>query len=338
MRYIMPPALGVALLFLLVPDAPAQAPKPRLVIEGMPADLAAIALSHDGKTLVSVSRGLDRERGWKRWGDFRVWDVRTGKEVASFQGHEDEVRSLALSPDGAALASAGGDGSVRLWSMADRKALRSLKVGGYGVAVAFSADGKQLGVASESTILICDAATGEVRTSSNFRGRLARRIFSPDLALLATPCHQDVDLLDASTGKIRRTLADHHGSASPLAFSADGKTLAVLVSRDDEGRGFFTEIVLWDVATGVERACLKDVGYCYQLAFGADGKRLVLSAEPKFRSEAYELRVIDAATGRSGPPLALKRTVRPYGLSVSGDGRTIAITGADGTVHIYDLP
>jgi WD40 repeat protein len=338
MRFVTTLCVSVALLFMLAPCAPGQTPKMRTALEKVD-ELSAIVLSHDGKTLVSVSRGEDR-KAEKCFGDFRVWDVKTGKVVASFRQDEPDVCSLALSPDGATLACADRDG-MTLWSMEDRKAWRSHAVGDKGsrATVAFSADGKQVGAATESIILICETATGAVRTSSNYRGRSdLLPVFSPDLTLLAIPYHQDVDLLIAATGKLHRTLPDHHGTAYPLAFSADGKTLAVKVSRDDEDRGPFMEIVLWDVATGAERACLKDVGYCRLLALSPDGKRVVLLTETKFESEAYELRVIDAATGRSAPPVPFKRKQGPRCLSLSGDGKTVAVGCFDGTVQVYDLP
>jgi WD40 repeat protein len=338
MRFVTTLCVSVALLFTLAPCAPGQTPKMRTVLE-MVDELGAIVLSHDGKTLVSVSRGEDRKTE-KCFGDFRVWDAKRGKVVASFGGDEPDVYSLALSPDGATLASA-DRGGITLWSMEDRKARRSYAVGvkGSRATVAFRADGKQVGAASESAIVICETATAAVRTSSSYRGRTDQRaVFSPDLALLAIPCHQDVDLLDTATGKLRRTLPDHHGTAHPLAFSADGKTLAVEVSMDDEDRGPFTEIVLWDVANGVERACLKDVGYCRRLVLNADGKRVVLLTETKLGSEVYELRVIDAATGRSAPPVSFKGKKSPHCLSLSGDGKTIAVGCSDGTVYVYDMP
>ena len=102
MRFVTAPCVSVTLLLTLVYCAPAQAPKSRAVLEERTEYLSAIALSHDGKTLVTASLGLDRERGWKRWGEFRVWDVKTGKVVASFQGHDDKGErdyAAALSPD-----------------------------------------------------------------------------------------------------------------------------------------------------------------------------------------------------------------------------------------------
>jgi WD40 repeat protein len=333
----LPYYISGALLITLLPCAPAQAPKPRTVLEGLTKDVSAITLSPDGKMLVSASLGMDPKQGGKSWSDFRVWDVKTGKVLASFQGHDDYVHSIALSPDGATLASLDKGGSLILWSMADRKARHSHHAAGLSTTLAFSADGKRVGVVSETGILIWDAATGAAQPSVNYRGRLGGHIFSPDLGLVAVSCHQDVDLLDAVTGKLRRTLPDHHGTACPAAFSADGKMLAVDVSRDDESSGPFTEIVLWEVATGAQRVCVKDVGYCRGLAFSADGKRLALLSETKFRSESYELRVIDVVAGRSAPVVPLGRKKRLGCIFFSGDGKTLAV-GSNGAVQVYDMP
>lgn len=46
-----------------------------------------------------------------------MWDVATGKELLTLSGHSAEVSSVAWSPDGKRLATAGADGIVEVYAM-----------------------------------------------------------------------------------------------------------------------------------------------------------------------------------------------------------------------------
>jgi WD40 repeat protein len=63
------------------------------------------AFSPDGKTLAS---GDEK-------GTIKLWDVPSGKELASFAGHAGEVLCLAISADGKVLAPGGQDKKIKLW-------------------------------------------------------------------------------------------------------------------------------------------------------------------------------------------------------------------------------
>jgi WD40 repeat protein len=56
----------------------------------------------------------------------RLYDAAGGNQVASLSGHAGWVYRAAVSPDGKLLASAGGDGIVKLWSVADGRPLATL--------------------------------------------------------------------------------------------------------------------------------------------------------------------------------------------------------------------
>jgi WD40 repeat protein len=83
-------------------------------------------------------------------------------ELALQSGHRGQVHSLAFSPDGRMLASAGSDSTIKLWDTSRGLLIRTLS-GHLGAvrAVAFSPDGKSLVSGSQDhTIRIWDLETG----------------------------------------------------------------------------------------------------------------------------------------------------------------------------------
>jgi WD40 repeat protein len=50
----------------------------------------------------------------------RVWEIATGKQVASFEGHVSTITALSYAPDGKSLASGGGDSTILIWDLIGR--------------------------------------------------------------------------------------------------------------------------------------------------------------------------------------------------------------------------
>lgn len=47
--------------------------------------------------------------------------------IAKMDGHRDEVRSIAFSPDNKTMASSGRDSSIRIWTIHDFKEIKKLE-------------------------------------------------------------------------------------------------------------------------------------------------------------------------------------------------------------------
>jgi hypothetical protein len=198
----------------------------------------------------------------------RLWDARTGQSKGVLAEHEDDVVSLAYSPDGRTLATASMD--VRLWDAASGQLKATLKGHSKAAwALAFSPDGRTLASGSwDHTARLWDAERGELQAI--LRGhtdQVETLAFAPDGKTLATAgLDKSTRLWKVPGGEPIGNLQRNSEPIWRLLFSPDGQTLVTMG---------WHEVRLWNPESGRLSATLQTGQTPIRdLAFSRDGRTL----------------------------------------------------------------
>jgi WD40 repeat protein/serine/threonine protein kinase len=266
---------------------------------------------------------------------------------------------IALSPDGALLATTGQEQAVRVWDSKSGKNLHTFAATGWP---RFSPDGQLLAAFDDyhGTLRLWNPVKGTEAAVP--AGRVVG--LSPDLKLLACrgADERQVRLLDLTSGKELVTCSGHEGVVRCVAFSADGKRAVsggrdrlVLVWETTTGnllatlKGHTSDVTvvalssdgqtvaaqqydgglvkLWDVTTTKELQTFPGPGVW---ALAPDGKTLALRSD-------RGVRLWDVAAGRDGTPV-LRIGESTRAIVFSADSRLVATGTKEGRlVRLWDV-
>ncbi len=235
-----------------------------------------------------------------------LYDVSTGDEIALITENTDLIGLVAFSPDGATLATAGGDNECRIWDVESQKLLLTFKLPDYWIhTLTFLDDGRTLvgeGSIDKAShdliggdpwrwdvpkVWMWDVSSG--KQLDTFTTKLPRfnplkdartsvrvKAFADGTRVIFAFENRDgtISVKDGRTNREIVTLPKPERQVRAFSFTPDGRRLAVATSRN---------VHLWDlVDTGEQLATFpKRVadfeGYPAILAFSKDGKTLAVA-------------------------------------------------------------
>jgi WD40 repeat protein/serine/threonine protein kinase len=257
----------------------------------------------------------------------RMWDA-TSSQLLFEMSHGDTVYRALFSHDGSKIITAGGDGTVRIWSAATGAPIRELRSQWPSVtrwryyAVAMSMHSVAAIDLTGKSVHVWDADTGQqIAALDNDAPGASLLAFSADGHWLATSGRDEVRVFDTSSWRQVATVGGPR--VRSLGFDPSGPRLAV---GTNDGVA-----AIWEIPSGRRVRGLRDAGASVDaVAFSHDGT-LVAAASRDGMEQVW-----DVSSGSLRTQFNSHRN-RIYAVEFSAAGDLLLSAGAEGAIVISNV-
>jgi len=286
-------------------------------LEGHTMEVNTCTVTPDGRHVVSAS------------GDetLKVWELGSGRTVATLAGHTAYVTACVMTPDGRHVVSASGDETLKVWELGSGRAVATLAGHIHRVnACAVTPDGRHVISASEDkTLKVWELGSGRaVATLAGHSSYVHACAVTPDgRHMVSASADKMLKVWELGSRRAVATLAGHIDDVNACAVTPDGRHV-VSGSWDETLKvwelGSRRAVVTLAGHTGVVTACVVT----------PDGRHVVSA------SWDQTLKVWALESGRDVATLA-GHTAYVTACAVTPDGQHVVSASWDQTLKVWDL-
>ncbi|MEE8388078.1 MAG: serine/threonine-protein kinase [Acidiferrobacterales bacterium] len=267
-------------------------------------------------TLLSATRG----------GELVVWEIDSGKPIASLDRHRHTVRSLVALGHKSLIAAGDDGGNIFIWDPIRKRVIDRL-TGHNGAVKALAASPGHKWLASggrDGRVIIWDlGAQGHSRVLASNLGRIDALSVSPDgRKIAAGTIRGDVYVINTGTGRTLWKLKELGGLVKSTAFSPNGRWLAAA--------GLGDSIVVWSASDGamIRKLVPQRPSAVNTLRFSHDG-RWLFSGDTRGMVSVWD--VSKGTLANSG----YRHEGLVSDLALTPDGKTLVSASSDKTLILW---